>query len=91
MALGVVAYYLRKATPGQRRIAAELGLLAGGAIGNLIDRAAYGYVTDFILWKMGAHRWPNFNVADAALLIGIAGLLIDMKPAEKPTKGKAKA
>jgi len=61
-------------------------------VGNWIDRASYGYVTDFILWKVGAHRWPNFNVADAALLIGIAGLLIDMKPPEKENKStKAKA
>lgn len=88
VALVVVGLYLKKAKPEQRRLAAELGLLAGGAIGNLIDRAIYGHVTDFILWRAGDHRWPNFNIADAALVVGIIGLMIDMKPEEKK---KAKA
>jgi signal peptidase II len=91
IALGVVGYYLKKAQPTERRVGFELGLLAGGAVGNLIDRAAFGYVTDFILWKVGTHRWPNFNIADAALLIGIVGLLIDYKPAEKPGTAKDKS
>jgi signal peptidase II len=90
VALGAVAHYLRKAQPGQRRIAFELGLLAGGALGNLWDRALYGYVTDFILWRAGSHRWPNFNIADAALLLGIAGLFLDMKPEPKPVKASGK-
>jgi signal peptidase II len=83
VALGVVFMYLRKAPPGHRRLGAELGLLAGGAIGNLIDRALYHHVTDFILWRAGSHRWPNFNIADAALVVGIIGLMIDLKPEEK--------
>jgi signal peptidase II len=91
IALGVVAMYLRKARPEQRRLGAELGLLAGGAVGNLIDRALYGHVTDFILWRAGAHRWPNFNIADAALVVGIIGLMIDLKPEEKKSKAKATA
>lgn len=91
VALVVVAMYLRKAAPEQRRLGAELGLLAGGAIGNLIDRALYGHVTDFILWRAGAHRWPNFNIADAALVVGIIGLMVDLKPEDKKTKAKAAA
>ena len=82
VALFVVANYLRRAQPGQVRLAAELGLLAGGALGNIIDRALYSKVTDFIVWKVGSHEWPTFNVADAALVVGIAGLLFDLKPAE---------
>jgi signal peptidase II len=88
VALVVVGLYLKKAKPEQARLAAELGLLAGGAVGNLIDRAIYGHVTDFILWKAGSYRWPNFNIADAALVVGIVGLMFDMKPEEKK---KAKA
>ena len=80
VAFAVVGGYLRKASPGARRLGAELGLLAGGAAGNLIDRLLYGRVTDFIVWKVGAHEWPTFNVADAALVVGILGLLIDIKP-----------
>jgi signal peptidase II len=83
-ALGVVAYYLRQADDGARRVGAELGLLAGGAIGNMVDRAMYGRVTDFIVWKYGTHEWPTFNIADAALVIGVLGLALDTWP-QKPT------
>ncbi len=79
-ALVVVASYLKRAAPGQRRLGAELGLLAGGALGNIIDRVAFGRVTDFVVWKLGAHEWPTFNIADAALVVGIVGLLIDLRP-----------
>lgn len=94
VALGVVGHYLKQTPDGARRIGAELGLLAGGALGNMIDRAIYGPVTDFILWRAGAHRWPNFNIADAALVVGIIGLLIDWKPpkgAGKAPEAKTKA
>lgn len=82
-ALVIVGTYLRKARPGELRLGAELGLLAGGAIGNVIDRAWLGKVTDFIVWKVGSHEWPTFNVADAALVVGIVGLMFDLKPADK--------
>jgi signal peptidase II len=52
-------------------------LVAGGALGNLVDRLHDGAVTDFVRWRINDHRWPIFNVADAALLIGVAILLID--------------
>jgi len=94
-ALGVVAYYLKRAEPGQGRIGGELGLLAGGAIGNMVDRAMYGKVTDFIVWKYGAHEWPTFNIADAALVIGVIGLALDTWPEKQETvssdKGKRTA
>ena len=82
-ALGVVAYYLRRAENDMGRVGAELGLLAGGAIGNMVDRAMYGKVTDFIVWRYGVHQWPTFNIADAALVIGVIGLALDTWP-EKP-------
>src|SRR5262245_33041516 len=56
-ALWVVYSYLRKAPPGARRLSAELGLLAGGAVGNIIDRAAFAKVTDFVVWRIGTHEW----------------------------------
>jgi signal peptidase II len=51
------------------------GLIAGGALGNLIDRVVQGGVTDFVRWHVHAHMWPIFNVADAALLMGVAVLV----------------
>ena len=53
-------------------------LLAGGAIGNLIDRLTLGYVVDFIDFTISGHHWPAFNVADSALTIGITFMLITL-------------
>ena len=89
-ALGVVAYYLRQAEAGMRRVGAELGLLAGGAIGNMVDRALYGRVTDFIVWRVGTHEWPTFNIADAALVVGVLGLALDTWPQKDASPAEAK-
>ncbi len=53
-------------------------LLAGGAIGNLIDRVKLGYVVDFIDVSVSGHHWPAFNVADSALSVGIALLMLNL-------------
>jgi len=53
-------------------------LLAGGAIGNLIDRLTLGYVVDFIDFTVSGYHWPAFNVADSALTIGITSMLITL-------------
>jgi signal peptidase II len=52
-----------------------LGLIAGGIIGNLIDRVRVGYVIDFLSFYVGQYHWPAFNVADSAICIGV-GLYI---------------
>jgi signal peptidase II len=54
-----------------------LALILGGAIGNLIDRAMYGYVIDFIDVYYSTHHWPAFNIADSAITIGAFLLIID--------------
>ena len=76
-ALFAIFLYLKRAASDRLRFAAELGLLAGGALGNMFDRFAFGRVTDFIVWKVGVHEWPTFNVADALLLVGVGLILID--------------
>jgi signal peptidase II len=60
-----------------RLLALSLGLIAGGAVGNAIDRVAYGAVFDFIHFHLGSLSWYVFNVADAAIVAGVAGLLYD--------------
>ena len=55
----------------------SLGLIVGGAIGNVIDRFAYGAVFDFIQFHIGDWYWYVFNVADAAIVAGVVGLLYD--------------
>lgn len=57
----------------------SLGLLLGGTVGNLVDRLRYGYVVDFIDAGINSLRWPTFNVADSAFVVGIfilAGYLL---------------
>jgi len=50
---------------------AALALIAGGAIGNLIDRIRFGFVVDFLDFFMGAHHFPAFNIADSAITVGV--------------------
>lgn len=61
-----VVYYLRKAADVPPATAVALGLAAGGAAGNLVDRLRWGTVVDFL----DLHVWPVFNLADAALVAG---------------------
>jgi signal peptidase II len=58
-------------------LAASLGLIVGGAIGNVIDRLVFGAVFDFIQLHAGSFSWYVFNVADAAIVAGVVGLLYD--------------
>ncbi|MCA9673791.1 MAG: signal peptidase II, partial [Myxococcales bacterium] len=52
--------------------------VAGGAIGNLVDRVYFGVVTDFVLWHYHAKEWPVFNVADVALVVGVGLMFLDI-------------
>ena len=52
-----------------------LGLLVGGALGNLVDRLRLGYVVDFVDVGIGALRWPAFNVADSSFVVGVITLI----------------
>jgi signal peptidase II len=74
IAIGVIA---ARTKPEERMKLVGLALIGGGALGNLIDRIRAGGVTDFVRWKVGDHLWPIFNVADAALLIGVGVLLLE--------------
>ena len=60
-----------------RLLCAGLALILGGALGNLWDRIAVGMVVDFLLFHYGAWSWPAFNVADSAISVGAALLIID--------------
>lgn len=60
-----------------RLMAAAIGLLIGGALGNGIDRALYGAVVDFVSLHALGYRWYVFNVADTAIVAGVIGLLYD--------------
>jgi signal peptidase II len=60
-----------------RFVALALGLIAGGALGNALDRVIYAAVLDFVHFHVGSFSWYVFNVADAAIVAGVIGLLYD--------------
>jgi signal peptidase II len=77
LAMGAVVAYIAY-LPCRGAAPVGLGLILGGAIGNLIDRARLGYVVDFIDLYWRNHHWPTFNVADIGITVGVILLLIDM-------------
>ena len=83
VALGVavsagILVWLRRLPPtGQTLLAAGLSLILGGALGNVIDRVLLGHVIDFIRVHWGEHAFPAFNVADSAITIGAALIVLD--------------
>jgi signal peptidase II len=79
-AVVAIGYAAARTPADQRMRLYGLALVGGGAIGNLIDRVWMGSVTDFVRWRVHEHLWPIFNVADAALLIGVVLLLAQRTP-----------
>ncbi len=75
LALGVIVVFLKRWGRDSRLLTFSLALVAGGAVGNLIDRLRFGSVVDFIDWHWRNHHWYTFNVADSAISTG-AVLLI---------------
>lgn len=84
----MIAWLWRIRQEGPIVLMAGLSFVLGGAIGNLIDRAMLGYVTDFIQVWFGSWAFPSFNVADSAITVGAVLLIIDAilsaRGADKP-------
>lgn len=81
--LGVVVVagilvWMRRHPHDSRLLAAALSLVAGGALGNAIDRATRGFVIDFVDFHIGAWHYPAFNLADCAICIGAVLIAVDM-------------
>ena len=80
-ALGLVAavviVWMLKGHPGQRLFCFALACILGGAVGNVIDRVLYGYVVDFLDFHWAGMHFPAFNVADSAISVGAACLILD--------------
>ena len=77
-ALAAIALYFVRLPPAARLPRAALALVLGGAVGNLIDRARLGYVVDFVHAYWREHQWPDFNLADSAITVGVTLLVLDI-------------
>jgi signal peptidase II len=85
--IGLVAYERRHpGMPAWR--AAALGILLAGTLGNLVDRLVFGQVTDFLDLHLAESHWPTFNVADIAINLGVAALIVAtaLAPTEDPAR-----
>lgn len=76
LAVGLIVWLLR-AHAGQRLFSLALACILGGAVGNVIDRLLHGHVIDFLDFHLGGWHFPAFNVADSAITIGAACLILD--------------
>ena len=73
----VIAVWLARLKQHETLLAVALSLVLGGAIGNLIDRLAYGYVIDFLDVYYQTWHWPAFNIADSAITLGVVLMFVE--------------
>jgi signal peptidase II len=87
VALFMIGSFQRKLAPGDRFSALSLGLIMGGAVGNLTDRVFRGEVVDFLHFRLwGGYQWPDFNLADSFVVVGVAFLVIELLAVEGETR-----
>ena len=82
-AIFIVFSFFRQLAPGDRLSALALGLILGGAVGNLTDRVFRGEVVDFlhvVLWR--GYSWPDFNLADSFIVVGVSLLILELLASE---------
>ncbi len=79
----ILIIWLYRVPPQSRWLSAGISLILGGAVGNLVDRALYGYVIDFIDVYYQHHHFATFNLADSAICVGAAFFVLDMLNSKK--------
>lgn len=84
----VLSVWLARLQKHETLQAAALSLVLGGAVGNLIDRLAYGYVIDFLDVYYQNWHWPAFNIADSAITVGVFLLMLESFGVGKPKEEK---
>ena len=92
MVAGVIIFYSHKLRDDQWLTCAALGLMLGGAVGNVIDRVRLGHVVDFIDVGIGATRWYTSNLADVSIVLGVillgAATLLDERKHRQSQPGQ---
>lgn len=86
---GFIFHWLRNLSREETWTAIPLSLILGGAVGNLIDRLYLGHVIDYIQVWLGSYPWPAFNIADAAISVGIVLLIISSFVSKPAQNGEA--
>jgi len=77
IAAALFIVWMLRSHPGQKLFSFALACVLGGAVGNVIDRVAHGYVVDFLDFHYGSWHFPAFNVADSAITVGAVCLILD--------------
>ncbi len=78
VAVVITAFLARWVMRAETRVTAlSLALIIGGAVGNVVDRVRFGAVVDFLDFHVAGYHWPAFNVADSAITIGVAVLVLE--------------
>jgi signal peptidase II len=78
LAIMIILNLLSKAAPTDKILIVALGLILGGALGNLVDRMRLGEVVDFLDFAVAGYHWPAFNVADIAISLGSLALIVSL-------------
>ncbi len=87
----VILWWLKQSPRSQKMLPIAFAFILGGALGNVYDRLVHGYVIDFLDFYVNNYHWPAFNIADSAIFIGAALLIIDMiKNGEKREGSESK-
>jgi len=83
VAVLIILSFFRQLAPGDRLSALALGLILGGAVGNLLDRVFRGEVVDFLHFKLWrGYSWPDFNFADTFIVVGVGILILELLATE---------
>lgn len=78
LAVALLLVFYRRLPARARLSAASLGMILGGALGNLTDRIVYGEVIDWLDFHVAAYTWPTFNIADSCIVVGVAILMLEV-------------
>lgn len=85
-AVAVTVLFLWMSNAASRLVAISLGLIVGGALGNIADRIMHGAVADFFSFHYAGYYWYVFNIADVAITAGVIGLMIDWLITPSPSQ-----
>jgi len=92
VAVGIIFSFYRSLAPGDRFTALTLGLILGGALGNLVDRIFRAEVVDFLQFHLWAgYTWPDFNFADSFIVVGVIFLVLQLMVSEGESRAERSA